>query len=1002
MKRVALRTVRHVLMGKGNLEILLSDSFSTIDPYSASCGEFVSSAFDSEAAAGWERIRKFFTQVGEFAALENAWAAVDHMSDWTAFLYRGVELAATTLVKARASVLAEAAQAGWQNEPLIQCLADCRTNAAGSRAPDFLNIEGLNPQLRIRFGLANRVTKNASWAELIHAAAGVGGLSSHDAGIALTEAGIQQDAQDFKRLDFSEISRLSDREFEIISLAPNLLEQVISGNSVAPKRVVKEIAATRNAYAKRFRALSTVIRCIGAQDWKSAGETGQKISIDESTSFATTDLLAGRNPQNITLPNESHSGLKERWAPMCVQGYEKLDRIFKHKRVQRKWTLSANEIASQLIAGTFRGKALNEAELNLLNQTWSQATQKKLINARQYRYLDIEHKIWGTLSVDHVVQAAVVSKADGAKLLLREIPRFTNPKKILECLIVMNSAKANAMVSYAVDQHQENLARAANPKWGAKLPIRASWKFWISELIGTETWSRAVDLRIVEPAGIEQILSAVDRKVPQEKSERFQAEVVRVLLKDPPVTAQIAIEIIIWTARDPACLLYVGPNLPPKIRIEIGRLDEAECKFESLTAIYKHCAADSKLFFWNVLLKHVTLASDLAELMLDGANNGYQSVWQHRWKAVLGSETDRSRALALAARRDPRRLKKIRAQLGEDNICSALIWASRALPHRCRWDSLLSELIGNLGVRHGATLEWLLIQRNLNRESGTRLDHLYAKYEIPKKSGEMRLIFAPHDGLKRIQRAILTQLLNPLGAHDRAFGFLPGKSIVDNAAAHVGQEIVVNADVRNCFPSVRWPLILASLRRDLSNRLSPKAISALVDICTAQGALPIGAPTSPALLNRVLLKTDEILATQSSKRGCNYSRYADDLTFSGGESAVRMLGIAKHVLSGINLILDPAKTNIFRRGRRQMCTGLVVNDKVNVPRRVRRRIRASVHAMESGKVLHWDGTVSTPSALKGRLAFLHMVNATASEALEERFDIASKAKAKSNRKSRAK
>ena len=66
---------------------------------------------------------------------------------------------------------------------------------------------------------------------------------------------------------------------------------------------------------------------------------------------------------------------------MCVQGYEKLDRIFKHKRVQRKWTLSANEIASQLIAGTFRGKALNEAELNLLNQTWSQATQKKLRHA---------------------------------------------------------------------------------------------------------------------------------------------------------------------------------------------------------------------------------------------------------------------------------------------------------------------------------------------------------------------------------------------------------------------------------------------------------------------------------------------------------------------------------------------------------------------------------------------------------------------------------------------
>jgi hypothetical protein len=74
------------------------------------------------------------------------------------------------------------------------------------------------------------------------------------------------------------------------------------------------------------------------------------------------------------------------------------------------------------------------------------------------------------------------------------------------------------------------------------------------------------------------------------------------------------------------------------------------------------------------------------------------------------------------------------------------------------------------------------------------------------------------------------------------------------------------------------------------------------------------------------------------------------------------------------LELDNNKTNIFRRGRRQICTGLVVNDKVNIPRRIRKRIRASVHALEQGKKLHWEGAETTSSSLQGRISFMQMVN----------------------------
>lgn len=336
----------------------------------------------------------------------------------------------------------------------------------------------------------------------------------------------------------------------------------------------------------------------------------------------------------------------------------------------------------------------------------------------------------------------------------------------------------------------------------------------------------------------------------------------------------------------------------------------------------------------------------------------------HHLRHVSGSNESRARALVLVTKNDPTRLGKIRADFTEEVLINALSWGASVLPEFCTIDKAYLELLSCIGIRHAKTLQWLLIQRSYESKSGSKFDQLYEKYEILKKSGKTRKISAPIAGLKRIQKSIDVTLLQPLGAHDAAFGFVKGKSIVDNAKAHTGKQVVVNADVKNCFPSVRWPLVQAALKRDLSNKLSVRSISAIVDICTAEGVLPIGAPTSPSLLNRVLHKSDEILSEQAKRRGCTYSRYADDLTFSGDDRAVGMLGIAKSVLLKISLELDPVKTNIFRRGRRQMCTGLVVNEKVNVPRRIRRRIRASVHAYEHGKKLHWNEDAVGPVRLQ--------------------------------------
>ena len=92
------------------------------------------------------------------------------------------------------------------------------------------------------------------------------------------------------------------------------------------------------------------------------------------------------------------------------------------------------------------------------------------------------------------------------------------------------------------------------------------------------------------------------------------------------------------------------------------------------------------------------------------------------------------------------------------------------------------------------------------------------------------------------------------------------------------------------------------------------------------GGLPIGAPTSPAIANLVMLPVDRALAKVAARHGVAYTRYADDLTLSGDDPA-RLLPFLREVVGKLGYRLDPKKTNFFRRGRRQVVTGLVVNDK---------------------------------------------------------------------------
>jgi hypothetical protein len=257
-------------------------------------------------------------------------------------------------------------------------------------------------------------------------------------------------------------------------------------------------------------------------------------------------------------------------------------------------------------------------------------------------------------------------------------------------------------------------------------------------------------------------------------------------------------------------------------------------------------------------------------------------------------------------------------------------------------------------------------------ERGRTFDHLYRTFEIPRKGDGTRTVTAPALRLKRLQRRLLANGFATVPLHQAARGFRAGESILTNATPHTGKPLVVNLDIHAFFPSTGYRLILRACRRLADNRLSPRALYLLADLCSHGGALPTGAPTSPAIGNIVLTGVDRALAKAAARRGAVYTRYADDLTFSGPGDTHRLIPFVKKVLGQLGYRIERKKLNLFRRGRRQMVTGLVVNDRPNWPRKLRRLLRAAVDRRRRGEPASWEGQPLSDNRLRGLIAFLNL------------------------------
>ena len=219
--------------------------------------------------------------------------------------------------------------------------------------------------------------------------------------------------------------------------------------------------------------------------------------------------------------------------------------------------------------------------------------------------------------------------------------------------------------------------------------------------------------------------------------------------------------------------------------------------------------------------------------------------------------------------------------------------------------------------------------------------NFYHVMHIPKKSGGEREIQAPAMELKQIQKWILKNVLEQLPVSEYAMGFRKDKSIVTNAEQHKGKHCVVNMDLKDFFPSIDRDRVF---RIFYYYGYSTEVSYVLSRLCTCKDKMPQGAPTSPYLSNVVCLRLDKRLGHLAEKFHAQYSRYADDITFSADSDIKTIVKPAEGIIGDEGFTVNEKKTRIAYNYERQEVTGIVVNgDCVTVPKGYRKKLLQEIY-----------------------------------------------------------
>ncbi len=326
------------------------------------------------------------------------------------------------------------------------------------------------------------------------------------------------------------------------------------------------------------------------------------------------------------------------------------------------------------------------------------------------------------------------------------------------------------------------------------------------------------------------------------------------------------------------------------------------------------------------------------------------------------------------------------------------------------------ELADWLGVTY-SELEWFADLKLLaSKKTQDKLGHYNYRLLQKKRFGQIRLIEAPKPRLKKIQRHILENILDQIPAHGTCHGFRRGRSIKTFAEPHVGQSVVLKIDLQDFFPSIPMPQVhalfrtvgypekVADLLTGLCRTVTPQNIwnmkQGVVGDNKLQQAsrtyskphLPQGAPTSPQLANLCAYWLDRRLAALAESASAKYTRYADDLAFSGDDDFARV--VPRFLTHACATIMEEGykvhfrKTRVMRRGVPQRLAGIIVNEHLSVPRRDRERLKAILtNCIRLGvDSQNRSDQVDFRNYLRGKISFVEMINSNQGRRLRELFE----------------
>lgn len=262
--------------------------------------------------------------------------------------------------------------------------------------------------------------------------------------------------------------------------------------------------------------------------------------------------------------------------------------------------------------------------------------------------------------------------------------------------------------------------------------------------------------------------------------------------------------------------------------------------------------------------------------------------------------------------------------------------------------------------------------------------YFYRDFEITKKNGKKRSIAEPLPSLKEIQIWILKNILNNVLISAFAKAYKPKTSLIENLKFHKSQPKVFTLDLENFFPSIKTAAV-EKVFLDLG--YSKTVSNMLAKLCTKDNSLPQGAPTSPYLSNLIFREADNIISDYCKKEKIRYTRYADDLSFSGDFDQDILLDKVTNAVEKLNLHINNNKTKLMTPDTRQTVTGIVVNEKPQVVFHKRNELRQAMYyikkfGFDEHRVYREINRINYLEHLLGKINFVLQINPKDTEFIE--------------------